>query len=80
MDIVKKLFPFSFMTKNTRGLIIIAALYVLADIICGLILGFLTWIPVLGILFGIIGTVAGLYFLAGLVLAIVYYFGVFDQK
>ena len=59
--------------KFTEGLIafiISLVIYVLIDIVCGFVIGILAKIPLLGIIFSILGTVIGLYALVGIILSI----------
>lgn len=70
MDALKKFFPHAFKATETEPFIISLVIYVLIDIICGLVIGFLAKIPLLGILFSIIGYVVGLYALIGIILSV----------
>ena len=70
MDLAKKLFPQAFNAKTTAGLIVTLIIYVLIDIVCGFVIGLLAKIPLLGIIFSILGSVIGLYALIGIVLSI----------
>ena len=70
MDALKKFFPHAFKSTETEPFIISLVIYVLIDIICGLVIGFLAKIPLLGILFSIIGYVVGLYALIGIILSV----------
>lgn len=81
MDILKKLFPLSFMSKqnNTNALVLSATLYVavmvayfLISAVLGYLLGTLAaW------LLGLFGTLVGLYGTGGVVLSVLRYCGVF---
>lgn len=46
------------------------AIYIVADIIVGVVLGLIGLIPILGLVCGVVGTIFGLYTLAGIVLSI----------
>ncbi len=70
MDILKKYFPFAFKSTELKPFIISLVIYVLIDIVCGLVLGLLSAIPIIGIIFSLLGTVIGLYALVGIVLSI----------
>lgn len=72
MDILKKVFPFSFKfkAKETEPFIIALIIYVVLAVVGGLVLGLLSSIPVVGILVGIVGGLLDLYALIGIVLAI----------
>lgn len=70
MDILKKLFPLSFISKDLKPFIISLVIYVVAEAVCGCVIGFLAAIPILGIIFSILGSLLGLYALGGIVLSI----------
>ena len=74
MDNLKLFFPFSFKTKDTTELIVAIVIYIVIGAIAGLVLGFLTWIPVLGYVFTLIGSILGIYTFVGIVLAVLNYF------
>lgn len=76
MDTIKKLFPFSFRATDAKETVIAVVLYLIADLVCGIVIGVLGKIPVLGVVFSIIGWLAGLYFLIGIVLTILAFLGV----
>lgn len=73
MDILKKVFPLSFKVEDLKAFVIALVVYVLVDIICGVVIGLLVKIPVIGVIFSILGSVIGLYALVGIVLAILAY-------
>ena len=79
MDVLKKVFPFSFKnTKTVSDLIIGILIYLVAGIVAGAIIWLATmltgWIPgvgpLIGWLIGIIATLAEIYVIAGIVLLI----------
>ena len=70
MDILKKFFPISFSAKELKPFIISLVIYVLVDVVCGFVIGLLAKIPVLGILFSLLGSIIGLYALMGIVLSV----------
>jgi len=75
MDLLKKIFPFSFTPKKDLAtLIIYVLIYLVAGVIGGSIIGFLASIPIIGILFGIVGGVVSIYSIAGAVLACLDFF------
>jgi hypothetical protein len=45
----------------------------LIDVVCGFVIGLLVKIPVIGILFTLVGSLVGLYALVGIVLTILVY-------
>ena len=55
---------------KTKKPVIALVIYVLIDVVCGVVIGVLAKIPLLGIIFSILGTVIGLYALIGIVLSI----------
>jgi len=70
MDVLKKVFPFSFKSNDLTGFIVALIFYVIICGICGAIIGFLTKIPLLGIIFSILGSVLGIYGLIGIILSV----------
>ena len=58
MDMLKKFFPFAFMTKeNITALVIQIIVHIVLGAIIGAIIGLLALIPILGILIGLLGGV-----------------------
>jgi hypothetical protein len=70
MDTLKKFFPFAFQATELKPFIISLVIFALIDIVCGLVIGLLAKIPLIGIIFSLLGTVIGLYALVGIVLSI----------
>ena len=70
MDILKKFFPHAFKANDQTAFIITLVIYVLIDIVCGLVIGLLAAIPVIGFIFSLLGGLVGLYALIGVVLSI----------
>jgi len=70
MDILKKYWPHAFKATEVTAFIITLIIYVLVDVVCGFVIGLLAKLPIVGILFGLVGTLVGLYALIGIVLAI----------
>jgi hypothetical protein len=70
MDILKKFFPTAFKANDVKPLIISLIIYVLIDIVCGFVIGLLAKIPIVGIIFSLLGSIVGLYALVGIVLSI----------
>lgn len=70
MDMVKKFFPNAFKAKELSSFIAALVIYVLIDVVCGFVIGLLAKIPVLGIIFSLLGSIVGLYALVGIVLSI----------
>lgn len=71
MDTLKKLFPRAFKVsrEDVASLIIAILIYVVFDIVAGAIIGLLAAIPIVGILFSILGSLVGIYATAGIVIA-----------
>ena len=67
---VKKFFPNAFKAKELSSFIVALVIYVLIDVVCGFVIGLLAKIPVLGIIFILLGSIVGLYALVGIVLSI----------
>ena len=79
MDLLKKIFPFSFNAKDVTALVIAIVLYVVGGGLVGLVFGLLSKIPLVGILFGIVGWLVGVFCLVGLVLAVLTYFNLIKE-
>ena len=73
MATLKKLFPYSFGVADLKALIIKIIVYVVVGFVAGLVLGLLGAIPLLGIIFRIIGWVIDLYCVVGIVLVVLDY-------
>ena len=84
MDLLKKLFPYSFGTKDVANLVIKTIVYIVVTAVLGALIGLSTilvaWIPVVGLLvawlLGIISSLAGIYCLAGIIVLFLDYFKV----
>ncbi len=76
---LKKYFPVTAKTNDVMSLVIAIVIYVVASAVVGAIAGLLWWIPVIGWLLGIISTLAGIYCLAGIVLAVLDFLGTIEQ-
>lgn len=76
MDKVKKFFPFSVKGTDVKSLVISIIIYIVIGFVGGLIIGLLGAIPLIGILFSIVGWVLDIYCLVGIVLAVLYFLGV----
>lgn len=77
MDLLKKVFPLSFKyVGDVAKLIIGILIYIVGNIVAGAVIGLLAKIPVLGFIFGLIGSLVGLYCLAGIVILLLVYFKV----
>ena len=85
METLKKIFPLSWKyTKDVANLIIGILVYILVGIVAGAIIALATlitgWIPVLGgvlaWVLGLVGSLIGLYTLAGIIIQLLAYFKV----
>ena len=79
MDVLKKLWPFSFKSKETNNFVITLIAYVVTGIVSGVVLGLMSNIPFIGWTFTILNSLASLYLTAGLVFSILYFTGVFKD-
>ena len=70
MDVLKKAYPHAFKATELKDFIIALVIYVLIDVVCGVVISLLAQIPVLGIVFSLLGSLIGLYALVGIVLSI----------
>ena len=70
MDILKKFYPHAFKAKELTPFIIALLVYVVIDVVCGFVIGLLAKIPLIGIIFSLLGSVVGLYALVGVIMSI----------
>ena len=70
MDMLKKFFPNAFKATELKAFIIALIVYAVIDVVCGVVIGLLAKIPLIGIIFSLLGSLVGLYALAGVVLSI----------
>ncbi len=72
MDLVKKIWPLSFMVskKDIKSFIIYLVITLVACAVLGWVLGLLGGIPLIGWIFNILGGLVGLYGLVGVILCI----------
>ncbi len=74
MATLKKIFPYSFAAKkDVAALIINLLVYIVVSFVAGLLIGLLSAIPILGLIFRIIGSVIELYVFVGIVLSVLDY-------
>lgn len=76
MDTIKKLFPLSLNANDFKSFLKTVLIYVVLDFVCGLAIGLLGKLPLIGIVFGLIGSVLGIYFAAGLLIAILVFLNI----
>ena len=73
MELLKKFFPYSFGAKDVTALVVKILVYLVVGAIAGAVIGFLSGLPVIGLVFGLVGSIAGVYVTAGIVIAILDY-------
>ena len=74
METLRKLFPYSFQPKKDIGsLIVNVLLHMVAGIVIGFLCTILFFIPLLGLLAGLISALAELYLTAGVILSVLDY-------
>lgn len=76
MDLLKQLWPFSFQTKSVSDLVIKAILYVVFAALFSVLMGVLSKVVVINVIMAIIGTLADIYLVVGLLLLFLNYFKV----
>lgn len=71
MDLLKKIFPVSFKYADSIVSLIIGILiYLVGGAIAGTLIGWLGGLPVIGFVFSIVGSVLGIYVVAGIVIQV----------
>ena len=70
MELLKKYFPFAFKATELTPFIVSLVVYALIDVGCGVVICMLAKLPIIGIIFSLLGAVIGLYALVGIVLSI----------
>ncbi len=73
MDLLKKVFPFSFKANDVASLVVTIIIYLVVGLVIGFALGLVGWIIPLGLIdmvLGLIGSIVELYILAGIVIAV----------
>lgn len=78
MDILQKVFPFSFKVKekDVTSLIVSIIINILVAAVGGLVLGLLGGIPIIGFLFSFVGGLMDLYAVVGIVLAVLIFLNI----
>lgn len=76
MDFLRKLWPFSFETKSVSDLVLKAILYVILAALFSILMGVVNNVIVLNVIMIIVGTLADIYLLVGLILLFLNYFKV----
>lgn len=70
---LKKIFPFSFIAENVKGLVIAIVGYILAGAVISFLFSWLAGLWLIGWVFHIIMSVIDLYFFVGIVIAVLVY-------
>ena len=77
MDLLKKIFPFSFGVEEVKTLVIRIIIYVVVGVVVSVLFGILSNLPAVGSLIAVLGALVGgvldLYITAGIVLMILAY-------
>ncbi len=76
METVKKFFPLSTSCVDNESFIRNIIIYVVAIVICRLFFSLLSRIPLIGFIFGIVGWLATVYLVVGIILAALLYFNI----
>ncbi len=78
MQFLKTLWPLPFKVrpKDVTSLVVQLIIAVVACVVIGLVFGLLSWIPFLGVLLKIVGTLVELYGLIDIVLCVLVFFDV----
>lgn len=79
MDTLKKLFPYAFKSTDTVKFITALIIYALIDIVCGLVIGLLSKLPLVGFIFGLLGGIVGIYATVGVILSILVFVKVIKE-
>lgn len=81
MDMVKKIFPFSFnfKEKDVNGLVVSILIYIVGMILSGVAMWLLGMIPIVNIVTGIIGWIIEVYLFVGIVLSVLNFCNVIKQ-
>ena len=77
MDMLKKIWPtpFKIEEKNVVSFIVQLIIFVVVCAVIGWLIGVLAGIPILGIIFGLIGAIVEIYGFGGIVLCILKFLG-----
>ena len=70
MDTLKKIFPQAFKATNVNALIISLIIYLVIGIVGGAAIGLLAGIPLIGLIFQVLGAIVSLFSLLGIILSI----------
>lgn len=67
---IEEVFPQAYKSTELTPFIVSLIIYVLIDVVCGFVIGLLAKLPILGVIFSLLGSLVGLYALVGVVLSI----------
>lgn len=70
MDLLKKIFPFSFGTADVATLVIKIIVYVVVGAVIGFVFSLVAIIPIVNILVGLLGTLVEIYILGGIAVTV----------
>ena len=78
MNLIKSLWPTPFKIKkgNLFSFLFQLVVFLVLAAVAGLVIGFLSKVPVVGVVFTILGSLMGLYTLIGIILCILKFLGV----
>ena len=76
MEILRRFFPLSFKANTFKDFLITVVIYIVLDFICGCAIGLLGKLPLIGMIFGLVGWVLGIYFALGLLLSILVFLNI----
>lgn len=81
MDMIKKIWPtpFKIKEKDVNSLVVTLIVFIVVCAIVGLVIGLLAKIPLIGLIFGLIGALVELYGTIGIVLCILVFCGVIKE-
>ncbi len=77
MDILKMLWPTPFMIseKDVVSFVVQLVIFFVICAIVGFLMGILAWIPILGLLFALVGALVEFYGLVGIILCVLKFLG-----
>ena len=73
---MRDLFPFSYRVCSFKEFLITMLSYIVLDCICSILFSILVKLPLIGGVFGLIGWVLGVYFIIGMVIAILVFLNI----
>ena len=80
MEFLKKFFPRSFSHSNTVAQVIITAIiYLVVGAVASVAIGILSYIPVVNLIVGILGSLVSIYCFVGIVVSILVYLKVINK-